>query len=182
MKTAKKEQKTVGQKIAVLIEEHYQVLEAWYPYLRLREEGIEAVFVGTEKKGFKSKEGYPAEAEAAIREVRAGDFDGVIIPGGYAPDILRRSKDMVGFVRELHQEEKLVAAICHGGWLLSSAEILKGRKVTGFISIKDDLTHAGADYRNEEVVIDGNLVTSRKPEDLPAFCKAILAFLKSKQK
>lgn len=164
-------------KIAILVEDYYQVLEVWYPYLRLCEEGIEAVFVGTGKKEYKSKEGYPLEAEISIQQAKSDDFDGVIIPGGYAPDILRRYKEVTDFVKEIYQKNKLVAAICHGGWVLASAGILKGKKVTGFSAIKDDLINAGASYEDKEVVVDVNLITSRNPYDLPAFCKAIIGFL-----
>ena len=164
-------------KIAVLIEDNYQVLEAWYPYLRLREEGIKTYFVGTRKNHYTSKEGYPAMAEIPIQEVKAEGFDGVIIPGGYAPDIMRRDKNLVNFVKVMFQEGKLVAAICHAGWVLVSAGILKGKQATGFYAIKDDLVNAGATFLNQEVVVDGNLITSRNPYDLPAFCRAIIAFL-----
>lgn len=165
-------------KVAVLVEDNYQVLEVWYPYLRLREAGIETVFVGTGKKDYKSKEGYPAEAELSIDKAKADDFDGVVIPGGYAPDILRRYKAVNEFVREMDKKNKLVAAICHAGWVLVSAGILKGRKVTCFSAIKDDLINAGAEYLDQEVVADGNLITSRNPYDLPAFSREIIRFLK----
>jgi protease I len=165
-------------KIAVLIEDNFQVLEAWYPYLRLREEGIKTLFVGQGKKQYKSKEGYPAVADISINAVREDEFDGVIIPGGYAPDILRRDRDIVGFVKKMFDQKKLVAAICHAGWVLVSADILKGRKVTCFYAIKDDIVNAGALYVNQEVVVDGNLITSRNPDDLPAFCREIISFLK----
>lgn len=165
-------------KVAVLVEDNYQVLEVWYPYLRLREEGIETVLVGTGKKDYKSKEGYPAEAELSIDKAKADDFDGVVIPGGYAPDILRRYKAVNEFVREMDKKKKLVAAICHAGWVLVSAGILKGKKVTCFSAIKDDLINAGAEYLDQEVVADGNLITSRNPYDLPAFSREIIRFLK----
>jgi len=165
-------------KIAILVEDYYQVLEVWYPYLRLREEGIEAVFVGTGKKEYKSREGYNVEAEVAIQQVKPDDFDGVIIPGGYAPDILRRYKEVAALVKALHENNKLVAAICHGGWVLVSAGILKEKKVTAFSAIKDDLINAGAYYQDDEVVVDGNLITSRNPYDLPAFCREIIKFLR----
>lgn len=167
-------------KIAVLIEENYQVLEAWYPYLRLREEGINTVFVGMEKKHYMSKDGYPALVETTIPHVDTGAFDGVVIPGGYAPDIMRRHKEMVFFVREIFDSSKLVAAICHAGWLLVSAGILKGRKATCFFAIKDDIINAGAEYIDREVVVDRNLITSRNPYDLPAFCREIISFLREK--
>lgn len=167
------------KKVAVLVEDHYQVLEVWYPYLRLREEGIKAMLVGTGKKLYKSKEGYPAEEELTIEKARAGDFDAVVIPGGYAPDILRRFEAVTGFVKEMHDTGKIVACICHGGWVLVSAGILKGKKVTGFSAIKDDLVNTGAMFLDQEVVVDANLITSRNPYDLPAFCKEIIKKLKN---
>lgn len=173
-----KKNKTALQKVAILIEDQYQVLEVWYPCLRLKEEKIMPVFVGTGKEIYQSKEGYPAKAEISVQKVKAQDFSGVIIPGGYAPDLLRRYKEAVDFVKAMHEANKLVAAICHGGWLLASAEILQGKNVTGFFAIKDDLIHAGARYQNKEVVVDGHLITSRKPEDLPGFCGEIIRFLK----
>lgn len=165
-------------KIAVLLENHYQVLEAWYPYLRLRENEISTVFVGPEKKEYASKEGYPAISEFSVKDVKSGDFDGVIIPGGYAPDILRRNEKIISFVREMNAQKKLVAAICHAGWVLVSAGILKQRKATCFSAIKDDVVNAGAEYYDQDVVVDGNLITSRHPYDLPVFCAEIIRFLK----
>lgn len=165
------------KKVAVLVEDHYQVLEVWYPYLRLREEAIKTVLVGTGKKQYASKEGYPAEAELSIKDVNSDEFDGVVIPGGYAPDILRRHKEINDFVRAMDKEKKLVAAICHAGWVLVSAGILRGRKATCFSAIKDDVVNAGADYVDKEVVVDGNLITSRNPFDLPAFCREIIRYL-----
>lgn len=165
------------KKIAVLVEEYYQVLEVWYPYFRLREEGMEAVLVGTGKKEYKSKEGYPAAAEASIKDVKADDFDGVVIPGGYAPDLLRRYPEINAFVKEMDTEGKLVACICHGGWVLVSAGVLKGRKATSFSAIKDDVVNAGAQFFDREVIVDKNLITSRNPYDLPAFCREIINFL-----
>jgi protease I len=168
------------KKIAVLVEDNYQVLEAWYPYLRLREEGIHTVFVGTGKKQYTSKEGYHAPQELSITKTKPGEFDGVIIPGGYAPDILRRHKSVNAFVRKMSQSGKLVAAICHAGWVLVSADILRGKKATCFFAIKDDLVNAGAKFIDKEVVVDGNLITSRNPYDLPAFCREIIKYLKIK--
>ena len=165
----------MGKRIAILVEDAYQVLEAWYPYLRLREEGIDTIFVGTgNKKQYSSKEGYPAPEELSIKDARADDFAGVVIPGGYAPDILRRYKQVNDFVKDMHKKNKVVAAICHGGWVLASAGISKGKKATAFFAIKDDMVNAGADFIDKEVVVDGNLITSRNPYDLPAFCREIL--------
>ena len=166
-------------KIAVLVEDRYQVLEAWYPYLRLREEGFKTVFVGTGKQRYESKEGYPALQEMSIDQADVAEFDGAVIPGGYAPDILRRHPKINGFVHDLFQEGKLVAAICHAGWVLVSAGILRGKKATCFVAIKDDIVNAGATYLDEEVVVDDNLITSRDPDDLPVFCREIIAFLKA---
>lgn len=166
------------KRIAVLVEDQYQVLEVWYPYLRLREEGYQTVLVGTGKEEYKSKEGYPARAELDIKKASVDDFAGVVIPGGYAPDILRRFPEVNAFVRQMWQKNKLVAAICHGGWVLVSAGVLKGKRATCFSAIKDDVVNAGALYSDEEVVVDGNLVTSRNPYDLPAFCGRIVAILK----
>jgi len=166
------------KKVAVLVEDNYQVLEVWYPYLRLREDGIQTVLVGTGKKEYKSKEGYPAEEELSIKKAKPTDFDAVVIPGGYAPDILRRYEEVNDFVRDMYKQGKLVAAICHAGWVLVSSGILKGRKVTGFYAIKDDLINAGAQFIDKEVVVDGNLITSRNPYDLPAFCAELIKKLK----
>jgi protease I len=168
------------KKVAVLVEDHYQVLEVWYPYLRLREDGIKTVFVGTGKKQYASKEGYPADQELSIKDADPDEFDGVIIPGGYAPDILRRNKEVNDFVKTMDKKKKLVAAICHAGWVLVSAGVLKGRKATCFFAIKDDVVNAGADYLDQEVVVDGNLITSRNPFDLPAFCREAIKFLKGR--
>ncbi len=111
------------------------------------------------------------------KQIDMSKYDGVVIPGGYAPDLMRRYPEMVKIVKDAYEKKKIVAAICHAGWTLASAEIVKGKKVTGFYSIKDDLIHAGATYVDEEVVRDGNLITSRKPDDLPAFCREIIEAL-----
>ena len=169
-------------KVAILVEDMYQVLEVWYPYLRLKESGIKPVFVGTGKKLYKSKEGYPVEADISIKKAKTGDFAGVIIPGGFAPDILRRYKEVNKFVADLFKKKRLVAAICHGGWGLVSADVLKGRKATAFFAIKDDMVNAGAKFLDKEVVVDRNLITSRNPYDLTAFCREIVKFLKKKKR
>jgi len=166
------------KKVAVLVEDHYQVLEVWYPYLRLKEAGVPVVLVGTGKKEYKSKEGYPVAVDLPIAKAKAKDFSGVIIPGGWAPDFLRRYKQVNKFVSDLFGQNKLVAAICHGGWVLVSAGVLRRRKATCFIAIKDDVVNAGAKFLDREVVVDANLITSRNPFDLPAFCREIIAFLK----
>jgi len=167
-----------GKTIAVLVAEQYQELEVWYPLLRFREDGAETIAVGAEAgKTYDSKKGYPVVADKAIGEVSAADFDAVVIPGGWAPDFLRQDQRMVALVRDMHRAGKVVASICHGGWLLCSAGVVEGRKATCFAAIKDDMIHAGAKYVDEEVTVDGNLITSRKPTDLPAFCRQIAVAL-----
>ncbi|UCG11504.1 MAG: type 1 glutamine amidotransferase [Deltaproteobacteria bacterium] len=167
-----------GRRLIVLVEDLYQELEVWYPLLRMREEGAEVTTVGTEAGvTYKSKTGYPVTSDAASRDVDISGYDGVIIPGGYAPDLMRRHAATVELVRDAFEQDKVVAAICHAGWMLTSADILKGRKVTGFFAIRDDLVHAGAEYEDAEVVVDGRLITSRKPDDLPAFCREIIRAL-----
>ncbi len=164
-----------GKCIAVLVDNIYQEMEVWYPYYRLIEAGAEVITVGpTAGETYSSKLGYPVKAQLAFDQASAGDFDGVIVPGGYAPDHMRRHEKALQFVRDIHQQGKLVAAICHAGWVLCSAGILKNRRVTSFFAIKDDMVNAGARWEDAEVVVDGNLVTSRKPDDLPAFCRACI--------
>jgi len=168
------------KRIAILVEDFYQVLEVWYPFYRLREEGFEVLFVGSgTKKQYGSKEGYPLDVHISINEAQGKDFDAVIIPGGWAPDFLRRHEEIIQFVRDLYKSQKVVASICHGGWLLVSAGILKGKKATSFFAIKDDLTAAGAKFQDKEVVVDQNLITSRKPDDLPRFVAEIIKQLRT---
>jgi len=168
------------KKMAVLTEEMVNDLEFWVPYYRLKEAGVEVTVVGSDAgKTYTGKGGLPCTSDRAAVEVNAEDFDGVVIPGGYAPDLMRRNPAMVGLVRDLFEQGKVVAAICHAGWMLASAKILQGRRVTSFFAIKDDLVHAGADWVDQEVVVDGKLITSRTPDDLPAFMKAILEALEA---
>lgn len=165
-----------GKKIAILVDQMYQEMEVWYPLYRLREAGAEVVTVGaTAGETYKSKLGYPCQAEISYDVARAEDFDGVIAPGGFAPDFIRRHPLAIDFVRQTSAQGKLVAAICHGPWVLCSAGVLKGRHATSFFAIKDDVVNAGAIWEDSEVVTDGNIVTSRKPDDLPAFMLACIA-------
>lgn len=166
-----------GKKVAVLIEDMYNEFEFWYPFYRLKEAGASVTTTGAGKDQYTSKFGLPAKADADVNGVSAADFDAVVIPGGYAPDIMRRHPAMVKLVKEMADAGKVVAAICHAGWMLASAEILEKRRVTSFFAIKDDLIHAGAEWVDEEVVVDGNLITSRTPDDLPAFMKAVIKAL-----
>jgi protease I len=170
-----------GKRIAVLVADLYQEMEVWYPLLRFREDGAETVAIGAEAgRSYASKKGYPVVADKSFDEVSAADFDALIVPGGWAPGTLRQDPRVLKLVREMDQAGEVVAAICHAGWVLCSADILRGRKATCFKAIKDDLIHAGAKYVDEEVVVDGNLITSRVPTDLPAFCREIAKALASR--
>ena len=166
-----------GRKVIVLAEDMYEDLELWYPVLRLREEGAEVVIAGTGAPAYKGKNGYPVTVDAAVDNVSAGDFDAVVIPGGYAPDRLRRYPAVLSLVRDMFQQGKVVAAICHAAWVPISAGIMKGRRATCVAAIKDDVINAGAQYEDAEVVRDGNLITSRQPSDLGAFCREIISAL-----
>lgn len=167
------------KRVALLVEQQYQELEVWYPYYRLKEAGATVTFVGTEAgKSYPSKLGYPAKSEKAARDVSAADFDGIVIPGGFAPDYFRRDPATIQLVKDAHSRGLPLAAICHGPWLLCSTPALKGRKATCFFAIKDDLMNAGAKYVDEECVVDGNVITARKPDDLPAFTLALIKLLK----
>jgi len=167
------------KKIAVLIEDNFNEFELIYPYYRLKEAGFNSIIVGPKKKSYHSKLGLVIKSEISIDEVEIETFGGVVIPGGYAPDRLRRNEKILKFVKAMFDEEKLVAAICHAGWVLISAHIVNGITLTGFHAIKDDLKNAGAKYVDEEVVVDGNLITSRGPADLPAFMREAIKFLGS---
>ncbi len=166
------------RKVAVLVEDLYENLELWYPVLRLREEGAEVVIVGPKAgETYKSKEGYPAKADKSAEEVSADEIDAVIVPGGYAPDRMRRHQSMVKLLREAFERGKIVATICHGGWMLAEADIVRGKTVTSFFAIKTDLVNAGANWVDKEVVRDGNIITSRVPSDLPAFMRVVIEAL-----
>lgn len=168
-----------GKKVIVLVADLYQELEVWYPILRLKEAGAEVTVVGPRAgQAYKGKYGYPIVSDASAGQINIREYSGIIIPGGYAPDIIRRYPEMVNLVKDVHKKGGTVAAICHGGWVLASAKILEGRTVTGFFAIKDDLENAGAKFVDAEVVVDGNLITSRKPEDLPMFLTEIIKALK----
>ena len=166
------------KRVAILVEAQYQDLEVWYPLYRLREAGAEVVTLGTGAKEYLSKFGYPVHADANAHDVKACDFDGVIVPGGFAPDFMRRHEGPIRFVREMFHTGKVVAAICHGLWIPASAGILKGMTTTCFFAIKDDIIHAGAKYVDQEVCVDQRLVSSRKPDDLPAFMRETIRLLR----
>ena len=167
-----------GKKVIKLVEEMFNVFEFWYPYYRLKEEGVEVTVVGSgSAEVYTGKPCTQAKVDTSAGNVYAENFDGIIIPGGYAPDMMRRYPAMIKLVQDFYNANKLVAAICHAGWMLASAGILSGRKVTSFFAIKDDLINAGAKWVDQAVVVDGKLVTSRVPDDLPAFMKAVIDIL-----
>jgi len=164
-----------GKQVIILVEELFNVFEFWYPFYRLKEEGVEVTVVGSgSAEVYTGKPGTQAKVDASADQVSAEDFDGIIIPGGYAPDMMRRYPAMVSLVKDFFNADKPVAAICHAGWMLASAGILSGKIVTSFFAIKDDMVNAGAQWVDEEVVVDGKLITSRVPDDLPAFMKAVI--------
>lgn len=163
-----------GQRVAILAEDMYEDLELLYPLYRLREAGAEVTVVGPEARAYTSKHGYPVEADKASRDVNASQFDAVIVPGGYAPDKMRRDPELVALVRDAFQQDKVVAAICHAGWMLAEADVCRGKTLTSVGAIKTDLVNAGAHWVDREVVEDGNLITSRTPADLPAYCRTII--------
>lgn len=167
-----------GKKVIILVENVYNDREFWYPYYRLKEAGAEVLVVGPEVGIiYTGASGIQVKSEAAAGRLKAKEFDGLVIPGGYAPDHMRRHPSMVKLVKDMVEADKIVAAICHAGWMLASADVIKGKTVTSFFAIKDDIIHAGANYVDQEVSIDGNIITSRTPDDLPAFMKAIIAAL-----
>lgn len=166
--------------ILIFVDDIYEDLELWYPKLRLEEAGFKITIAGPEiGKKFLGKYGYPCQADVTYDQVQHSSFAGLIIPGGFAPDKMRRHAKALEIVRHMHEARKPIAFICHAGWVPISAKILKGKKVTGFMAIKDDLENAGATYLDKEVVVDGNLISSRKPADLPYFCQAVLKALES---
>ena len=170
-----------GKRFVILVDTQFNDHEFWYPFFRLKEAGAEVTVVAAAAgKTYEGKYGTPAKADKAPAEINVADHAGIIIPGGYAPDHMRRDQNMVSLVRAFDQQGKVVAAICHAGWMLVSAGILKGKKATSYKSIRDDMVLAGAEGVDEPVVISGKLVTSRTPSDLPDFGKALVEALESK--
>jgi protease I len=167
-----------GRRVLIFVGDVYEDLELWYPKLRLIEAGADVVVAGPEaSKTYAGKHGYPCTSDATIAEMSAGDFDGLVVPGGFMPDKLRRDEKVLELVRDFASAGKLVAAICHGGWIPISAGVYKDVRVTGSPGIKDDLINAGAIWSDEPVVVDRHFVSSRKPDDLPEFCRGILSVL-----
>jgi protease I len=167
--------------IAVLIAELYEDAELIYPYYRLLEAGHDVTLVGSKDTTYRGKRGTEMKAHRAVGDVAPDDFDGAVIPGGYSPDHMRRDPALVDLVREVGAGGKPVGAICHGPWMLASAGLAEARTLTSFFSIRDDLINAGATWVDEEVVTDGNIVTSRRPDDLPAFMRAYLTLMEEQE-
>jgi len=167
-----------GKRILTFVGDIYEDLELWYPKLRLIEAGAEVVVAGPEAgKKYVGKNGYPCVSDSAIADMRSTDFDGVLCPGGFMPDKLRRDPHVLALIAEFATTGKLVAAICHGGWMPISAKVYRGVRVTGSPGIKDDLENAGAIWEDASVVVDRHFVSSRKPDDLPDFCRGMIAVL-----
>jgi protease I len=163
-----------GKRIALLVEDGYNLDEFVYPYHRFKEAGADVKVVGPSRTDTFSSHDRSVKADLPASRARVQDFDAVIIPGGQAPDKMRMDKDLVGFVHDMDNAGKPVGAICHAGSMLVSAKILSGRSATSYYSIRDDMEAAGATWSDEEVVADRNLFTSRTPADLPAFCRTII--------
>jgi len=163
-----------GKRLIALVEADYEDLELWYPVIRLREEGAEVVVAGLGEQEYRGKHGLPATPDAHVDDLDMADFDGILVVGGWAPDKLRRSEKVLELVRDADAADKTLGVICHGGWVPASAGILKGRTMTCTVGIRDDVVNAGATYVDEPVVVDGNLVTARRPPDLPEYGAALV--------
>lgn len=162
----------------MLAEEGFEDLELWYPVIRLREEGCKVTVVGSgSKKVYKGKYGLSVEVDVNAEEVTAEGYDAILVPGGWAPDKLRRYPEVLKLVKQFFDQGKLLATICHGGWVFISAKVVKGYRMTCVNAIIDDIVNAGGEYVDDEVVIDRNLITSRTPKDLPAYMRAIIKYL-----
>ena len=171
-----------GTRILIFVGDEYEDLELWYPKLRLEEAGYTLSCAATEIKTYTGKHGYPASSDLLLKDAHCKDFCGLLVPGGFMPDKLRRHAKVLSLTREFYEQGKLVAFICHGGWIPISAKILKGRRVTGSLGIKDDLENAGGIWVNEPVVIDANLISSRTPRDLAPFGEAMVKYLAAWEK
>ena len=168
-------------RIATVVDDIYEDLELWYPRIRLEEEGWKVVVAGPEaRKSYSGKHGYPCQSDVSFADLRAADFDALLVPGGFAPDRIRRDPRVLSLVREMNGAGKLIGFICHAGWVLISAGILRGRRATSTVGIRDDMVNAGALWADEALVVDGNLVSARTPADLPVFAKGMVDWLKSR--
>lgn len=169
-----------NQKILMLVADKYEDLELLYPKYRFREGGKEVVIAGEKKQVYTGYHGYPCQSDATFEDIKVDDFCALVIPGGFAPDKLRTIPKVLDIIRQFHDQKKLIAFICHAGWLPISAKIIKGVNCTSYGAIKDDMVNAGAKWVDEAVVVDQHFISSRSPEDLPQFCPAILDYLSKK--
>lgn len=173
----------IGKKIIALVDEEFEDLELWYPIYRVREEGAEVHLVGPEKgKKYIGKYGVPAQAEFSFEEIDASNYDGILVPGGWAPDKLRRYSQVLNIIRELDKAKKPIGQICHAGWVLISAGILRGVTVTSTPGIRDDMENAGVIWKDESVVVDGHIISARRPPDLPPYGKAFVDALSEERR
>ena len=164
--------------IAIFTEDLFEDVEFWYPFYRLKEAGHRPIVVGSGRKDKHSgKHGTLSQVDVSVMDADAASFGGVVVPGGYAPDKMRLLPEFADVVRDIHGRGDLVASLCHGPWILASAGILSGKRVTSWPSLRDDLVNAGANHVDQEVVIDRNIITSRGPDDLPAFMREVTRFL-----
>lgn len=170
-----------NKKVIALVSADFEDLELWYPVLRLQEEGAEVHLVGEKaKETYIGKYGVPATSDYAFEEIRSEEYDAILVPGGWAPDKLRRFPEVLQMVQDMHEKEKPIGQICHAGWVLISAKVLEGRNVTSTPGIKDDMENAGAIWHDEAVVVDGHFISSRRPPDLPPYVKAFADVLAEK--
>ncbi|MSP11387.1 MAG: type 1 glutamine amidotransferase [Chloroflexi bacterium] len=170
-----------GLRVAYLVETEFEDLEFWVPRMRLEEEGAQITVISTKPGEYKGKHGLTAKAEMAASQVNADQFDALVIPGGWCPDKLRRDKGVLDLVRGMDSQRKTIAVICHGGWVPASAGILKGRKVTGSRGIRDDMINAGAEWVDAAAFCEGHMVWGRVVDDIPDFCRELVATLKEKR-
>ncbi len=170
----------LGKQVLIFTGDIYEDLELWYPKLRLQEAGATVTVAGPEAgKTYTGKNGYPCVSDAAIDQMREADFDALVVPGGFMPDKLRRDPHVLDLVRAFDASSKPIAAICHGGWIPISASVYRGIRVTGSAGIKDDLVNAGGLYEDASVVVDRNHITSRRPDDLPDFCRELIRLMQA---
>ena len=167
------------KRVALLVGQQFEDMEVLYPYYRLLEAGFAVDVIGEDEPGTKylGKYGYPILSTLRVDKAKAESYSGLIAPGGWAPDRLRRNPKILKLVKDIDRKGGVIASICHGPWILISAEVVKGKNMTSTLALKDDLTNAGARWRDAEVLVDGRMVTSRKPDDLPAFMREMLALL-----
>jgi protease I len=166
-----------NKRIVILVADHFQDMEVMYPYYRFREAGAEVAVAGVGKREFRGKFGYPIHAGLTFEECWEKDFDAVIVPGGWAPDSIRMNRAALDFLRAMDKARKIVAPICHGAWVPVSAGIVKGRTLAAYAAVRDDVENAGGRFVDQECAVDDNFISARRPDDLPAFCRAIVAAL-----